>query len=144
MPDSVREAALQALLAALQGIFGVEVHRETTLPQEVPAGGLLILRDGSPGDPTDVEMSPPAYSYEHEAQIEAFVPPDAAGRHTDLDQLLQQVHAAIDADRTLGGAVEYAETQAPQTDDFGVEGAPPFKAAIAPVTLAYTTADPLT
>lgn len=144
MADSTREAALQALLAALQGIDGPEVYRETQLPQEVPAGGLLVLRDGDPGEPTDIELSPPAYSYEHRAEVEVFVPPDINTRHVDLDQLLQSVHAAIAADRSLGGTVEYAETNAPQTSDFGVEGAPPFKAAIAPVTLAYTTDDPLT
>ena len=144
MADSTREAALKALLAALQGIDGVEVYRETTLPQEVPPAGMLVLRDGAPGDPVDVEVSPPAYSFEHRADVEAFVPPDDQGRHTDLDALLQKVHAAVDADRTLGGAVEYAEFQGAQTEDFGVEGAPPFKAAIAAVTLAYTTGDPLT
>jgi len=142
--DSTREAALQALLAALRTVPGATVERETQLPQEVPGGGLLVLRDGDPGEPTDVELSPPAYSYEHRADVEVFVPPDTHIRHTDLDQLLQAVHAAIEADRSLAGTVEYAETNAPQTEDFGIEGAPPFKAAIAPVTLIYTTDDPLT
>lgn len=144
MPSSTREFALQALLDALKTVPGATVERESQLPQEVGQGGLLILRDGDPGEPVDVEVSPPAYSYEHRAEVEVLVPPDTHHRHGDLDRLLQAVHAAVDADRTLGGAVEYAETAAVQTTDFGIEGTPPFKAAIAPVILAYTTADPLT
>ncbi len=46
-----RETILQALLAALQTVPGATVLREEVLPERVPAGGLVILRDGDPGTP---------------------------------------------------------------------------------------------
>ena len=43
------------------------------LPERVPAEGLLILRDGEPGEP-EVPLSPFAYHYQHRAEIEAEAP----------------------------------------------------------------------
>jgi len=41
-----RENILQALLAALQTVPGATVLRGAILPERIPTGGLLILRDG--------------------------------------------------------------------------------------------------
>ena len=46
-----RETILQALLAALQTMLAATVLREEVLPERLPAGGLVILRDGDPGTP---------------------------------------------------------------------------------------------
>jgi hypothetical protein len=50
-PPSIRELALQALLARLQTVGSPEVARNEVLPAKLPAGGLVILRDGDPGEP---------------------------------------------------------------------------------------------
>ena len=50
---------------------------------------------------------------------------------------------AIAADRTLGGLCDWIEASAPQPVDLPVEGAATMKAAIVPVALIYSTADPL-
>jgi len=52
-----RETILQALLAALETVPGTTILREGVLPERVPLGGLVILRDGNPGTP-EVMLSP--------------------------------------------------------------------------------------
>ena len=58
-------------------IAGAAVRRNEALPQAVPASGLVILRDGHPGEP-DVTPNPRSEFYTHRAEIEAF--PDRADR----------------------------------------------------------------
>jgi transposase len=65
----------------------------------VPAEGLLILRDGEPGEP-EVTLSPLAYHYQHPAEIEAVV--QGADRVAAFDTLIASIGAALAADRTLG------------------------------------------
>jgi len=48
---SHREQVLAALFARLQGVPDATVRRNEALPVSVPAGGLIILRDGDPGEP---------------------------------------------------------------------------------------------
>ncbi len=142
MPTT-RETILQALLAAIETVPDATVLREDILPERVPAGGLLILRDGDPGAP-EVTLSPLAYHYEHRAEIEVIVQGKTpAARATAFDTLMQAIGAALAADRTLGSLCDWTEAQAPQPVDLPVEGAAAIKAAIIPVILTYTTADPL-
>ena len=47
---SVRETILAALLARLQTL-AAPVLRGDVLPERIPATGLIILRDGKPGEP---------------------------------------------------------------------------------------------
>jgi len=44
--SSVRETALQALLALLQTVPSVTVKRNEVLPVKIPDNGLIILFDG--------------------------------------------------------------------------------------------------
>lgn len=67
-PREIVLAAMHARLLALPAT----VLRGDVLPERVPADGLLILRDGEPGEP-DVTLSPLAYHYRHRAEIEAVV-----------------------------------------------------------------------
>ena len=138
-----RETILQALLAALQIVPGVTVLRGAILPERIPTGGLLILRDGDPGTP-EVTLSPLQYHYEHRVEIEVIVQGKTpADRDTAFDILLQSLSAAITTGRTLGGLCDWVEAEAPQPVDLPVEGAAALKAAIVPIILTYSTADPL-
>ena len=69
--SSIREQILAALLARLETVPGATVKREAPLPETVPAGGLIILRDGDPGDP-EVVLSPVTYHREHLPEIEVM------------------------------------------------------------------------
>ena len=54
---SKREDVLTALFAALAGVGGATVARNLALPTRIPAAGLVIMRDGTPGEP-EVSLSP--------------------------------------------------------------------------------------
>ncbi|SEO90110.1 hypothetical protein SAMN04490248_11586 [Salinihabitans flavidus] len=135
-----RETILTALADLLRTIAHAPVLRGEVLPERVPAGGLLILRDGSPGEP-DMTLSPLAYHYQHRAEIEAVV--QGTKRDSLFDALTAQIGAVIAADRTLGGLCDWVEPEAPEPVDLPVEAGAPLKAAVIPVVLHYSTADPL-
>ena len=64
-------------------------------------------------------------------------------RDAAFDALCASIRAAIAADQTLGGLCDWVEAEAPHPVDLPVEGAASLKAAVIPVILHYTTADPL-
>lgn len=138
-----REEVLAALFARLREVSGATVKREEPLPEKVPAAGLVILRDGDPGEP-EALLSPLTYLWQHQAEIEVVVqqaPADAAT--AALDDLLADVGAALATDRTLGGLVDWVEWDAPRTRDLAIDGAAGLKAAVVTVTLHYASTDPL-
>jgi hypothetical protein len=51
MPASKAEQVLAAIKALLDTVPDAVVERDSALPEKVPAGGLIILRDGDPGGP---------------------------------------------------------------------------------------------
>jgi hypothetical protein len=147
MADSSSEAVLAALLASLAAgaPLGATALRNAVLPERIPAGGLIVLRDGEPGDP-DVTMSPLAYHFEHRAFVDLMVEDDCeATRDATFDALRRTVGAVIVADRTLGGRCDWVEAAAAPTDTIqGEPGGPVLKGASIPVTLHFTVvADPL-
>jgi hypothetical protein len=137
---SHRESVLAALHALLQ-TQPAPVLRGEVLPERVPAAGLLILRDGEPGEPA-VTLSPLTYHYQHRAEVEAVVQ-TGSDRDAAFAALASTVGAALSADRTLGGLCDWIEAEAPRTVDLAVEGAVSLKAAVVPIVLHYSTADPL-
>ncbi len=138
-----RETVLQALLAALQTIPNATVLRGEVLPERVPTGGLVILRDGEPGEP-EVTLSPLQYHYEHRAEVEVIVQGKVpADRDAAFDTLIQAIGTALAADRTLAATCDWVEAQAPAPTDLAQEGAEGIKAAVVPVVLSYSTSDPL-
>lgn len=139
---TLREQILSALLVRLQSISTATVKREEPLPEKVPAGGLLILRDGDPGEP-EVLLSPLAYLWQHRAEIEVVVQKTPAEAAIALDTLLAAVGTALSVDRTLGGLVDWIEWSAPQTRDLAIDGAAGLKGAVVTVTLHYASSDPL-
>jgi hypothetical protein len=134
-----RETILAALHARLSALPATAL-RGDALPDRVPTAGLLILRDGEPGEP-ETTLSPLRYHYQHRAEIEAVV--QGAARDATFDTLCASIGAAIAADRTLGGLCDWVEAEAPRPVDLAVDGAASLKAAVIPVILHYSTADPL-
>jgi len=134
-----RETILTALHARLAALPATAL-RGDVLPERVPANGLLILRDGEPGEP-EVTLSPLRYHYQYRAEVEAVV--QSADRDTAFDALTASVGAAISADRTLAGLCDWVEAEAPSPVDLPIDGAATLKAAVIPVVLHYSTSDPL-
>ena len=140
---SRREAVLTALLQRLATLPSATVKRNEALPEKVPAGGLLILRDGDPGEP-EVTLSPATWIWNHLAQLEAFVAgATSEARDAALDTLLEAVGQGLAGDRTLGGLCDWSEPQAPQPDDVTIEGAAPIRAARVPILLIYASSEPM-
>ena len=136
-PAKPSSSALHALLQTQPA----PVLRGEVLPERVPAAGLLILRDGDPGEPA-VTLSPLRYHYQHRAEVEAVVQ-SGTGRDAAFDALAAGVGTALAADRTLGGLCDWVEAEAPRPVDLPVDGAATLKAAVIPIVLHYSTSDPL-
>jgi hypothetical protein len=143
---SMRETAISALLDVLQAAIlflapTPTVLRNETVPQRLPPGGVLVLQDGETEEATAM-LSPLAYAIRHRAELEITVGgADEAERTEQLDALLGAVAAALVADRTLGGAVEWSEPGPPLIEPVPVEGAAALKAALLPITLWFTAPD---
>lgn len=140
---SQREQVLSALFARLQLIPLAAVKRNEALPQAVTAGGLIVLRDGDPGEP-DVTLNPRSEFYSHRAEIEAFMTqPAGGGGEAALDALLAEIGAALASDRSLGGLAENLTWSAPEVSVLAIEGAAPILTARITVTIEYLVSDPL-
>ena len=139
MPTA-RETILAALHARLQLIAAL-ILRDEVLPERIPPAGLIILRDGQPGEP-EVTLSPLRYHYQHRAELEVIVQAPN-GRATVFDSVIAAIGTALEADRTLGGLCDWVEPEAPASVDLPVEGAAALKAAVITVVLHYTTPGPL-
>jgi len=139
MPTT-RETILAALHARLQPLAAL-VLRDEVLPERIPAAGLIILRDGQPGEP-EVTLSPLRYYYQHRAELEVVVQAPN-GRATVFDTLIAAIGTALEADRILGGLCDWVEPEAPASVDLPIEGAAALKAAIITVVLHYSTTGPL-
>lgn len=139
MPTT-RETVLAALNARLLPLAAL-VLRDEVLPERIPAAGLIILRDGQPGEP-EVTLSPLRYHFQHRTELEVVVQA-GTGRASAFDDLIATIGAALEADRTLGGRCDWVEPEAPASVDLPVEGAAALKAAVITVVLHYTTTGPL-
>ena len=139
MPTT-RETVLAALHARLQPLAALTL-RDEVLPERIPAAGLIILRDGQPGEP-EVTLSPLRYHYQHRAELEVVVQAPN-GRASTFDTLIIAIGAAIEADRTLGGLCDWVEPEPPASVDLPIDGAAALKAAVITVVLHYTATGPL-
>ena len=141
---SRREQILAVLLAVIETQLAATVRRNEVLPERVPAAGLVILRDGDPGEP-DVTLNPRTEFYSHRVEIEVYMPRDpAGGGEAALDALLGAIGAALRIDLSLGGLAENLTASAPETGALAIEGAAPILTARLVVTVEYLVSDPLT
>lgn len=140
---SVREAALTALHARLAAALATRspapvVLRGEPVPQRIPPGGLVVLRDGETVEERPI-LSPLAWAMEHRAEVEITIAgATPADRTALLDSLLIDMASAVTANRTLGGAVEWAQPGAAEFQDLEFEGAAAARAALVPVSLWFT------
>ena len=143
MPASKAEQVLDALKALLETVPDA-VERNSVLPEKIPDGGLIILRDGDPGEPEQALGGFGSVYYQHAVEIEVYVEQgDAAARDAAFDALLQQIGAALEADPTLGGLAFGVTYGRPEPAIEAVAGAPAIKSAILTVTVDYETEVPL-
>lgn len=140
---SKSETAILALASALQST-GAVIERNTPvdLTMNVPASGLVIIRDGNPGDP-EIILGHLDYQYDHEAEIEVYVRASGSQIDAAFDTLRLAVGQALIANRTLGGAVMWVEPRAAASVDLPKTSELPIKATTIAVTLTYSSPVPI-
>ena len=144
MPASKAEQVLEGLRAALETVPGAVVQRNSALSEKIPAAGLIILRDGDPGEPEQALGGLGSTYYQHAVEIEVYLEEgDAAARDAAFDALLQQIGTALEADPTLGGLAFGLTYGRPESAIEAIAGAPAIKAATLTATIDYETSAPL-
>ena len=142
--SSKTEQVLQALYSLLQTIPDVTVERNIAVPAKIPVGGLIVLRDGDPGEPDTALGGFGSAYYSHRVEIEAHVQEaDPAVRDTAFDDPIVEVGTALDVDPTLGGLVFGMSYGRPTTDLEPIEGAPAIKSGVIEITVEYESTAPL-
>ena len=144
MPASKAEQVLEELKASLETVAGATVQRNSVLPEKIPDGGLIILRDGDPGEPEQALGGFGNTYYQHGIEIEVYVEEgDAAARDAAFDDLLQQIGAVLEADPALDGLAFGLTYGRPEPAIEAIAGAPAIKSATLSVTVDYETSAPL-
>lgn len=132
--------SVNAILSAVQSRIssvGTLFKRNAGLPNAVPSGGLVIMRDGEAGEPEPL-LSPLRYYYRHRVDVELFVAkPDT---ETVLYGLADSICSLLRADRTLGGLVEDIEAGAIEVDAVQTEAGAEILGARLPIYLHYMQA----
>ena len=142
--SSKTEQMLTALTERLREMSKVKVERNTAAPEKIPAGGLIVLRDGDPGEPEQALGGVGSVYYSHAVEIEVYVEAaDAAKRDAAFDVLVQKIGAAFDADSTLDGLAFGMTYAQPEIDTEAVAGAPAIKTGTIDVIVEYETETPL-
>ena len=130
MPAGKAEQVLEAMEARLETVPGAVVERNSVLPEKVPDGGLIIIRDGDPGEPEQALGGFGSTYYQHAVEIEVYVEEgDAAARDAAFDGLLQQIGVALEADPSLGDLAFGMSYGRPEPAIEVVAGAPAIKTA---------------
>ncbi len=91
-----RETILTALADLLRTVPHVPVLRGEVLPERISPAGLMILRDGNPGE-SGVTLSPLTYHFQHRSELEVIVQ-SATDRDAVFDALLAQIGAVSRVD----------------------------------------------
>jgi hypothetical protein len=142
--SSKREQVLDAIKSLLSSALpNADVRRNLAKPERIPPGGLVVIRDGDPGEP-EVMLSPLVYFYSHRIPIElAAYETSSQSPEQVLDEMLGAIGVAVSGNRTLGGLCDFIEAQAPSTDDVETAGARSGRWADAAIVAVYGTPDPL-
>ena len=143
MPSKI-EQILTALVERLRTAPKAKVERNTAAPERIPKGGLIVLRDGDPGEPEQALGGIGGVYYGHAVEIEVYVEAgEASVRDTALDALVQKIGTALDADPTLGGLAFGMTYARPGIDTEAVIGAPAIKTGVIECVVDYETETPL-
>jgi hypothetical protein len=138
------EQILTAFKSQLGTLSGVKVERNTAVPEKIPSGGLIVLRDGDPGEPDTALGGFSGAYYSHAVEVELYIEAgDAAIRDAAFDALVQAVGVALESDPTLGGLIFGMAYGRPEIDTEAIGGAPAIKTGSIIVTIEYETDSPL-
>ncbi len=134
------EQILEAIKTLLMTVPGAMVERNTAVPEKIPTGGLIVLRDGDPGEPETALGGFGGVYYSHGIEIELYIEEgDATVRDATFDTLVQSIGTALETDPTLGGLVFGMSCARPEINTEAVAGVPAIKTGTIIVTVEYET-----
>jgi hypothetical protein len=141
---SKRESVIAAIAAKIAAaVPAASVKRHAPKPERIPTGGLVVIRDGDPGEP-EVILSPLVYIYTHRIIVEiAAVEALPLTREQVCDQLTAAIGVAVAADRTLGGLCDWVEPEAATSADIEAQGTQAVRFAEFVIIAVYGTGNPL-
>lgn len=147
------ETVLGALKTQLEAYFAdgelwtgdtITVDRNAAEPEEIAGGGLVIIRDGDPGQPDQALGQVGGCYYQHSIEIEIYVQDGLrAARDALYSALLAGVGAALEADKTLDGNVLGMIYGPPEPLTTLVEGAGDIKSGVIRPVVDYEASSPL-
>ncbi|HER26620.1 MAG TPA: acyl-CoA transferase [Rhodospirillales bacterium] len=141
MASSKPEQILEKIKVLLITVPGAKVERNTAVPEKIPPGGLIVLRDGDPGGPEIALGGFGSVYYSHTIEIELYIEEgDAPVRDAAFDTLVQSIGTVLETDPTLGGLSFGMTYGRPDIDTEAVAGAPAIKTGTIIVTIEYETA----
>jgi hypothetical protein len=144
LASSKTEQVLEAVKSLLITVLGAKVERNTAVPEKIPVGGLIVLRDGDPGEPETALGGFGGVYYSHGIEIELYIEQgDAAARDAAFDTLVQSIGTTLEADPTLGGLTFGMSYGRPEINTEAVAGAPAIKSGVMTLIVEYETATPL-
>ena len=141
---SKTETVLQALTILLGNASAAKFERNASVPEKIPSGGLIILRDGNPGQPEEALGGFGAVYYEHEVEMEIYVADgDQTNRDATFDNLVTQIGVALESNPDLGGLVFGMSYARPDVTIEIIPGAHAIKSGVITLVMDYETPTPL-
>lgn len=142
---SKREDVLNGLKALLTlALPAADIKRNADKPNSIGPGGMVIIRDGELVE-DEVLLGPLLYLYDHHIALEVagFPVPGDGEREYALDVILAQIGAAVLANRTMSGLVDFLEAGPPISADAEVPGAASFRWADVTIVASYSASNAL-
>ena len=141
---SKTETVLQALTILLGNASAAKFERNASVPEKIPSGGLIILRDGNPGQPEEALGGFGAVYYEHEVEMEIYVADgDQTNRDATFDNLVTQIGVALESNPDLNGLVFGMSYARPDVTIEIIPGAHAIKSGVITLVMDYETPTPL-
>jgi len=136
--------AVKALLvSALPGVDVQGIDGEDAAPDRIGSNGLVTLEAGDPGKP-EIDLCPVTYNYQHQMTVIVEAAPSVDTTAAQLvDAMLELISAAIEADRFLGGRVDFLDASAPPWNDDYVDAAVTTSGATVTIVATYSSSHPL-
>lgn len=141
---SKTEQILGVLKSRLEAIPDVIVERNSAVPEKIPTGGLIVLRDGNADEPEQPLGGFGGVYCRQYAEIEIYVENgDPTVRDVAFDDLLQQIGVVLEADPSLGGFAFGLTYGRPEIDTEAVIGGPAIKAGTLIIAIEFEADTPL-
>lgn len=137
------DAAVKALVKAALPAFEVKgLSRDAAFPERVPEDGLIVVRPGTPGEPT-IDLCPVSYNWERRIAVEIATLSGDVDAQDQMNVALVTLGEAIMADRFLGGLVDWLDATANGIEDSSGPGTAAHAFCEVSVIATYATNNPL-